>query len=101
MLISFLQHFVNKMSHQRKIWEGKIPLCICAASHELNNSDDKPMPLFLMVSRVSYLPLINKQVAKYFEKYTDTSGLFVFIFVWFSLLKFKYFFLLFCVVCFS
>jgi len=67
-------HFVNKMSHQRKIWEGKIPLCICAASHELNNSDDKPMPLFLMVSRVSYLPLINKQVAKYFEKYTDTSG---------------------------
>ena len=67
------------MSHQRKMWEGKIPLCICAANHELNNSDDTPMPLFLMVSRVSYLPLMNKQVAKYFEKYTDTSGLFVFI----------------------
>lgn len=52
------------MAHDREvlrmIWEGQIGICFQADSEEIVGI--KPEPFYLMVSRLSYLPLVTDKV---------------------------------------
>lgn len=54
------------MAHDREvlrmIWEGQIGICFQADSEEIVGI--KPEPFYLMVSRLSYLPLVTDKVNK-------------------------------------
>ncbi|XP_017467155.1 PREDICTED: autophagy protein 5 isoform X1 [Rhagoletis zephyria] len=60
------------MSHDREIlrliWEGQIPICFQADSEEIVGLQ-QPENFYLMVSRLSYLPLVTDKVKKYFSRY--------------------------------
>lgn len=56
----------------REIWQGRLPLCFNI------NSDDvigmhRPEPYFMMVSRVTYFPLVLDKVVKYFYRFVDQT----------------------------
>lgn len=52
------------MAHDREvlrmIWEGQIGICFQADSEEIVGL--RPEPFYLMVSRLSYLPLVTDKV---------------------------------------
>lgn len=54
------------MAHDREvlrmIWEGQIGICFQADSDEIVGI--KPEPFYLMVSRLSYLPLVTDKVKR-------------------------------------
>lgn len=52
----------------RLIWDGKIPICFTADPTEVVGMQ-QPEPMFLMVSRLSYLPLVTEKVTKHFTRY--------------------------------
>lgn len=43
----------------REIWEGRIPICFQADVNEVGYS---PEPFYLMVPRLTYLPLVTDKV---------------------------------------
>lgn len=45
----------------RIIWEGQIPICFRADDCEIAGLQ-QPEPFYLMVSRLSYLPLVTEKV---------------------------------------
>lgn len=56
----------------RELWQGLLPLCFRI------NPDDvygmhQPDPFYMMVSRVTYFPLVIDKVVKYFIRFTDQS----------------------------
>ncbi|KAH8343376.1 hypothetical protein KR059_009441, partial [Drosophila kikkawai] len=59
------------MAHDREvlrmIWEGQIGICFQADRDEIVGI--KPEPFYLMISRLSYLPLVTDKVRKYFSRY--------------------------------
>lgn len=52
----------------RIVWEGQIPVCFQADSDEIAGLQ-QPNQFYLMVSRLSYLPLVTDKVKKYFNRY--------------------------------
>jgi len=58
------------MAHDREvlrmIWEGQIGICFQADSDEIVGI--KPEPFYLMVSRLSYLPLVTDKVREQQEE---------------------------------
>nr|XP_036215626.1 autophagy protein 5 isoform X2 [Bactrocera oleae] len=60
------------MAHDREIlrmiWEGQIAICFEADSEEIVGLQ-QPENFYLMVSRLSYLPLVTDKVKKYFSRY--------------------------------
>lgn len=48
----------------RIIWEGQIPICF-QADQEETNAVRQPENFYLMVSRLSYLPLVTDKVRPY------------------------------------
>lgn len=57
--------FVSKMANDREvlriIWEGQIPVCFQADADEVSGVR-QPENFYLMVSRLSYLPLVTDKV---------------------------------------
>ncbi|BES93744.1 autophagy [Nesidiocoris tenuis] len=51
----------------REIWEGKLPICFRLDPDEVNDLQE-PEPLYLMVPRLSYFPLVVDKVRKHFLK---------------------------------
>ncbi|CAL4188685.1 unnamed protein product, partial [Meganyctiphanes norvegica] len=49
----------------REIWDGRVPLCVQLASEDCNTMS-VPDSYYLMVPRVSYLPLVMEKVRKHF-----------------------------------
>lgn len=47
----------------RIIWEGQIPVCFQADADEVNGVR-QPENFYLMISRLSYLPLVTDKVRK-------------------------------------
>lgn len=45
----------------REVWEGKIPVCFQLDSEEVSDIQP-PEPFYLMVPRMSYLPLVTEKV---------------------------------------
>lgn len=66
------------MSHDREIlrmiWEGQIAICFQADSKEIVGLQ-QPENFYLMVSRLSYLPLVTDKVKKYFSRYISREQL--------------------------
>lgn len=56
----------------RDIWHAQLPLCF-----KLNPDDvdvmHRPEPFYMMVSRVTYFPLVLDRVLKYFNRFTDPT----------------------------
>lgn len=52
----------------RLIWDGKIPVCFITDPKEVVGMQP-PEPMFLMVSRLTYLPLVSEKVTKHFNRY--------------------------------
>lgn len=52
----------------RLVWDGKIPICFVADPTEVVGLQH-PEPIFLMVSRLTYLPLVTEKVTKHFSRY--------------------------------
>ncbi|KAH8281283.1 hypothetical protein KR018_007919 [Drosophila ironensis] len=65
------------MAHDREvlrmIWEGQIGICFQADRDEIVGI--KPEPFYLMISRLSYLPLVTDKVRKYFSRYISAEYL--------------------------
>jgi len=58
----------------REVWEGRIPAVFNLAEPDIDHSDeeqnDEPTPFYLMLPRMSYLPLATDKVLKHFSKYS-------------------------------
>lgn len=55
---------------KKEVWKGALPLCITLASHDIA-SLDQPAPLYLMLSRHSYLALSLDRLIEHFGPYTQ------------------------------
>ncbi|KAL5010532.1 hypothetical protein ScPMuIL_012837 [Solemya velum] len=57
----------------REIWEGKIPVCFTLASEEVHS--EQPDPIYLLVSRLSYFPVVTDKVYRHFSRCIDQEKL--------------------------
>jgi autophagy-related protein 5 len=55
----------------REIWEGKLPINFQVNGNEVDGLQ-KPSPFYLMIPRVSYLPLVTDKVNQYITKTKQT-----------------------------
>ena len=46
----------------REVWDGRVPVCVQLASEDCNTLS-APDPYYLMVPRLSYLPLVMDKVS--------------------------------------
>lgn len=56
----------------REIWYGQLPLCFKLHPDDVSGMH-RPEPYYMMVSRVTYFPLILDKVIKYFNRFMDQS----------------------------
>ncbi|XP_055716765.1 autophagy protein 5 [Phlebotomus papatasi] len=56
----------------RLVWEGKIPICFQADPAEVVGLQP-PEPFYLMVPRLSYLPLVTEKVRKHFVRFISNE----------------------------
>lgn len=56
----------------REIWHGQLPLCFKLDQDDVSGMH-RPEPYYMMVSRVTYFPLILDRVVKYFNRFLDQN----------------------------
>lgn len=56
----------------REIWHGQLPLCFKLHDDDVSGMH-RPDPYYMMVSRVTYFPLVWDRVVKYFSRFMDQS----------------------------
>lgn len=56
----------------REIWHGQLPLCFKMHPDDISGMQ-RPEPYYMMVSRVTYFPLVLDRVVKYFCRFMDQS----------------------------
>lgn len=56
----------------REIWHGQLPLCFKMHQDDISGMQ-RPEPYYMMVSRVSYFPLVLDRVVKYFCRFMDQN----------------------------
>ena len=54
----------------KEIWDGKVPVSFNLASEEVFTIE-KPEPLYLLVPRQSYFPLVSDSVHRHFARHVD------------------------------
>nr|QHA24496.1 autophagy protein 5 [Rhipicephalus haemaphysaloides haemaphysaloides] len=54
----------------REIWDGRLPVCFKLAEEEVYTMQ-QPEPYYLMISRISYFPLVVDKVHKHFSRHVD------------------------------
>jgi len=54
-----------------EVWKGAIPVRITLSMHDITSLESPP-PMFLLLPRVSYIPLILEEVIQHFEPHTHT-----------------------------
>ncbi|XP_023341359.1 autophagy protein 5 isoform X2 [Eurytemora carolleeae] len=57
----------------REVWEGRIPTVFNLAQEDIQDNE-APDPFYLLIPRMSYLPLATVKVKKYFSKYVGTDA---------------------------
>jgi len=57
----------------RQVWDGRVPVSFVLASNEVS-SVEQPDRLFMLVSRMTYFPLVIDRVQRYFQRYTTTDS---------------------------
>lgn len=70
--LSILVTMANDREVLRLIWDGKIPICFIPDPTEIEVSQH-PEPMFLMVSRLTYLPLVTEKVTKHFSRHVNNE----------------------------
>lgn len=60
----------DDIENLRAIWDGKIPVCFTLSSDEVFTVE-QPEPMFLMLPRLSYLPLVTDKVQRHFIRYIN------------------------------
>lgn len=53
----------------RDVWDGKIPVCFTLAQDEIDK--ETPDPVYMMVPRNSYLPLVTEKISKHLINYVN------------------------------
>jgi len=53
----------------RQVWDGRVPVSFVLASSEVG-AVEQPDRLFMLVSRITYFPLVIERVQRYFQRYT-------------------------------
>ncbi|KAL4233061.1 autophagy protein 5 [Mactra antiquata] len=53
----------------RSIWDGKIPVCFTLSQDEI--IAEKPEPIYQMVPRITYFPLVTEKISKHLAQYID------------------------------
>jgi len=62
------------ISIQRKLWNGKVPVCFELASHEVSlKAKSIPQPLYLLVPRVSYLMILQEKIINFFSSFIESE----------------------------
>jgi len=56
----------------RQIWDGRVPVSFVLASNEVS-SVEQPDRLFMLVSRLTYFPLVIDRVQRYFQRYATAD----------------------------
>jgi len=56
----------------RQVWDGRVPVSFILASNEVG-SVEQPDRLFMLVSRMTYFPLVIDRVQRYFQRYTSAD----------------------------
>lgn len=56
----------------REIWHGQLPLCFKLHPDDVSGMH-RPEPYYMMVSRVTYFPLVLDRVVKYFNRFMDQN----------------------------
>lgn len=56
----------------REVWDGKLPVCFRLAEEDVNTMQ-QPDPYYLMVSRISYFPLVVDKVHKHLSRHVDDA----------------------------
>lgn len=56
----------------REVWDGKIPTAFTLAEDEINQ-EEAPDPFYLLLPRLSYLPLATEKVKKHFLKFVEAT----------------------------
>jgi len=56
----------------RQVWDGRVPVSFILASSEVG-SMEQPDRLFMLVSRMTYFPLVIDRVQRYFQRYTNAE----------------------------
>ena len=57
----------------REIWDGKVPVCFMLATEEASLLE-KPEPLYLLVPRQSFFPLVTDGVQRHFQRHVDEEN---------------------------
>jgi hypothetical protein len=57
---------------QQLVWSGQVPVRFDLASNEVTTYQ-APRPMFVMIPRMSYFPLLLARVVEYFEKYAPPT----------------------------
>ncbi|XP_045197350.2 autophagy protein 5-like [Mercenaria mercenaria] len=53
----------------RDVWEGKIPVCFTLAQDEV--IAEQPEPVYQMLPRHSYFPIVTEKISKHLSQYVD------------------------------
>jgi len=56
----------------RQVWDGRVPVSFILASNEVG-SVEQPDRLFMLISRLTYFPLVVDRVQRYFQRYLTTD----------------------------
>uniref|UniRef100_A0A023FGZ2 Putative autophagy protein 5 n=1 Tax=Amblyomma cajennense TaxID=34607 RepID=A0A023FGZ2_AMBCJ len=54
----------------REVWEGRLPVCFKLAEQEVYTMQ-QPDPYYVMISRISYFPLVVDKVHKHFSRHIE------------------------------
>ncbi|KFD53668.1 hypothetical protein M514_05373, partial [Trichuris suis] len=55
---------------RRQVWEGRVPVCFCAAPNEFT-CIERPKNIYMLVPRNSYFPLVTGKVFKYIATFVE------------------------------
>lgn len=56
----------------REVWHGQLPLCFSLHQDDVIGMH-RPEPYYMMVSRITYFPMVLDRVVKYFNRFIDQS----------------------------
>ncbi len=56
----------------REVWDGRVPTCFTLAAPEVETLT-APEPFYLMLPRLSYLPVVTDKLRKHFSRFVSTA----------------------------
>ncbi|KAK3097153.1 hypothetical protein FSP39_006880 [Pinctada imbricata] len=56
----------------RELWDGRVPVTFTLAEEEIDS--EQPDPVYLMVPRITYFPLVTEKITKHFTKYISEEN---------------------------